>query len=129
MNQKELFAEHLRSAMEQKQMKQVDLVHAADQAGLKVGKSHISQYVSGKTLPRADIASKEDFFEPKIDRSSLTDNKKPPVRHFSKSSKLDNVLYDVRGPVVDEANRMERDGTNILKLNIGNPAPFGFRTG
>ena len=54
MNQKELFAEHLRSAMEQKQMKQVDLVHAADQAGLKVGKSHISQYVSGKTLPRAD---------------------------------------------------------------------------
>ena len=146
MNQKELFAEHLRSAMEQKQMKQVDLVHAADQAGLKVGKSHISQYVSGKTLPRADIAhfladtleveeewllgdaSKEDFFEPKIDRSSLTDNKKPPVRHFSKSSKLDNVLYDVRGPVVDEANRMERDGTNILKLNIGNPAPFGFRT-
>lgn len=43
MNQKELFAEHLRSAMEQKQMKQVDLVHAADQAGLKVGKSHISQ--------------------------------------------------------------------------------------
>ena len=56
MNQKELFAEHLRSAMEQKQMKQVDLVHAADQAGLKVGKSHISQYVSGKTLPRADIA-------------------------------------------------------------------------
>ena len=146
MNQKELFAEHLRSAMEQKQMKQVDLVHAADQAGLKVGKSHISQYVSGKTLPRADIAhfladtleveeewllgdaSKEDFFEPEIDRSSLTDNKKPPVRHFSKSSKLDNVLYDVRGPVVDEANRMERDGTNILKLNIGNPAPFGFRT-
>ena len=29
---------------------------------------------------------------------------------------------------MDEANRMERDGTNILKLNIGNPAPFGFRT-
>ena len=57
MNQKELFAEHLRSAMEQKQMKQVDLVHAADQAGLKVGKSHISQYVSGKTLPRATIRS------------------------------------------------------------------------
>ncbi len=48
--------------------------------------------------------------------------------HFRKSTKLDNVLYDVRGPVVDEANRMERDGTNILKLNIGNPAPFGFST-
>ena len=50
------------------------------------------------------------------------------MRRFPKSSKLDNVLYDVRGPVVDEAARMEADGTSVLKLNIGNPAPFGFRT-
>lgn len=50
------------------------------------------------------------------------------MRQFKKSSKLDNVLYDVRGPVVDEANRMEEMGTQVLKLNIGNPAPFGFRT-
>ncbi len=50
------------------------------------------------------------------------------MREFKKSSKLDNVLYDVRGPVVDEATRMEEKGTKILKLNIGNPAPFGFRT-
>ena len=49
------------------------------------------------------------------------------MRTFAKSSKLDNALYDVRGPVVDEANRMEEQGMNILKLNIGNPAPFGFR--
>lgn len=48
------------------------------------------------------------------------------MRTFEKSSKLDNVLYDVRGPVVEEAARMEADGLNILKLNIGNPAPFGF---
>lgn len=45
---------------------------------------------------------------------------------FTKSSKLDNVLYDVRGPVVDEAAKMEEQGLKILKLNIGNPAPFGF---
>ena len=45
---------------------------------------------------------------------------------FTKSHKLDNVLYDVRGPVVDEAARMEEQGLKILKLNIGNPAPFGF---
>jgi alanine-synthesizing transaminase len=45
---------------------------------------------------------------------------------FDKSSKLDNVLYDVRGPVVEEAARMEEEGKKILKLNIGNPAPFGF---
>lgn len=49
------------------------------------------------------------------------------MRQFSKSSKLNNVLYDVRGPVVEEAARMEAAGAQILKLNIGNPAPFGFR--
>ena len=46
---------------------------------------------------------------------------------FTKSNKLDHVLYDVRGPVVDEAARMEELGLQVLKLNIGNPAPFGFR--
>lgn len=45
---------------------------------------------------------------------------------FEKSSKLDHVCYDVRGAVVDEADRMLRQGIDILKLNIGNPAPFGF---
>lgn len=48
------------------------------------------------------------------------------MRNFKKSSKLDHVLYDVRGPVVAEAARMEEAGQKILKLNIGNPAPFGF---
>lgn len=49
------------------------------------------------------------------------------MRTFEKSTKLDNVCYDVRGPVVEEAARMEESGIPILKLNIGNPAPFGFR--
>ena len=49
------------------------------------------------------------------------------VRTFAKANKLDNVLYDVRGPVVDEAARLEEQGAKILRLNIGNPAPFGFR--
>ena len=48
------------------------------------------------------------------------------MRTFEKSTKLDNVCYDVRGPVVEEADRMIADGVHILKLNIGNPAPFGF---
>ena len=48
------------------------------------------------------------------------------MRHFEKSAKLENVLYDVRGPIVEEAARMEEAGEKILKLNIGNPAPFGF---
>ena len=50
------------------------------------------------------------------------------MRQFKKSTKLDDVLYDVRGPVVEEAARMEHEGTRVLKLNIGNPAPFGFHT-
>ena len=48
------------------------------------------------------------------------------MRTFGKADKLEHVLYDVRGPVVDEAARMEEQGMKILKLNIGNPAPFGF---
>ncbi|MCR5212824.1 MAG: aminotransferase class I/II-fold pyridoxal phosphate-dependent enzyme [Eubacterium sp.] len=49
------------------------------------------------------------------------------MRVFNKSVKLNNVCYDIRGPVMDEANRMTAAGEKILKLNIGNPAPFGFR--
>jgi alanine-synthesizing transaminase len=43
-----------------------------------------------------------------------------------KSSKLDNVCYDIRGPVLKAADQLEADGHNVLKLNIGNPAPWGF---
>ncbi|WP_261556876.1 pyridoxal phosphate-dependent aminotransferase [Frankia tisae] len=45
---------------------------------------------------------------------------------FTQSDKLADVCYDVRGPVLDEATRLEAAGARILKLNIGNPAPFGF---
>src|SRR3954469_3506138 len=44
----------------------------------------------------------------------------------TQSAKLANVCYDIRGPVMAAAKRMEADGHHILKLNIGNPAPFGF---
>lgn len=46
-----------------------------------------------------------------------------PIR---KSHKLDHVSYDIRGPVLEHARRLEDEGHRILKLNIGNPAPFGF---
>ncbi len=48
------------------------------------------------------------------------------MRTIKKSHKLDSVCYDIRGPVHREARRLEEDGHKILKLNIGNPAPFGF---
>ncbi len=48
------------------------------------------------------------------------------MRTLKKSHKLDSVCYDIRGPVHREARRLEEDGHKILKLNIGNPSPFGF---
>lgn len=48
------------------------------------------------------------------------------MRPISQSSKLAGVRYDVRGPILAEAERLERAGEQILRLNIGNPAPFGF---
>ena len=48
------------------------------------------------------------------------------MKKFEKSTKLDGVSYDVRGPVLEEAERMQEEGVSILKLNTGNPATFGF---
>ena len=48
------------------------------------------------------------------------------MKAINKSDKLDDVCYDIRGPVLQEARRLEEEGHRILKLNIGNPAPFGF---
>ncbi|EPJ44656.1 MAG: aspartate aminotransferase [Osedax symbiont Rs1] len=48
------------------------------------------------------------------------------MRLIKKSKKLSNVCYDIRGPVLQEAKRLEDEGATIIKLNIGNPAPFGF---
>jgi alanine-synthesizing transaminase len=45
---------------------------------------------------------------------------------IKQSDKLSNVCYDIRGPVLEHAKRLEEDGHRILKLNIGNPAAFGF---
>ncbi len=178
------FSERLVSSMREKGLKQVDFIHSAAEKGIKLGKSHMSQYVSGKTVPRAEIlgflaetlgvapgwllgtekeaplhatgnaaaasissatdatdAQAKDRITGSQNHTKNNNTKQPVIpadnnrlsggtimREFKKSSKLDNVLYDVRGPVVDEANKMEEAGMQVLKLNIGNPAPFGFRT-
>ena len=163
----EQFSARLRQAMQDSGMKQVDVIKRAQAEGQKLGKSQLSQYINGKTAPRAGTLAflaktlgvteewlmgedREAQSAPsKIEHDAINLNpdkdtdshdtrqpqgrpaqeeKEPHVRTFKKSSKLDNVLYDVRGPVVEEANRMEEQGTHVLKLNIGNPAPFGFRT-
>ncbi len=177
------FAGRLVDAMAEAGFKQADVIRVAGELGGRLGKSQVSQYVSGKTLPRADVmallarvldvrerwlAAGEGPMRDRCDESpghlgvpaagrlrpleeraagrpaaaisaasspdgsedvltARETQRSAPMREFKKSSKLDNVLYDVRGPVVDEASRMEEDGARILKLNIGNPAPFGFR--
>lgn len=131
-----IFSIRLGTLLRDKNIKQVDLVHAAEEKGIKLGKSHISQYVSGKTIPRKEILQfladtlevTPEWLLGQENPAEIKEKAGENMRTFKKSSKLDNVLYDVRGPVVDEAARMEHEGTHVLKLNIGNPAPFGFRT-
>ena len=48
------------------------------------------------------------------------------MNQIGQSEKLAKVCYDIRGPVLEVAKQLEEDGNRILKLNIGNPAPFGF---
>lgn len=145
-----VFTVRFREAMSKQGMKQVDLLKAAMEEGVKLGKSQISQYVSGKAVPRENVGRflatvlkvdphwlyGKDGIEDtsrnkktvKLSNNVIHIERKTNMREFKKSTKLDNVLYDVRGPVVEEAARMEESGTHVLKLNIGNPAPFGFRT-
>lgn len=191
MARQEAFSARLIEAMARAGMKQADVIHAASEYGGRLGKSQVSQYVSGKTVPRRNVMALlaqvlgvrevwlADGMGPMVDEghsandansvtrgawqesasgpakmgdvneapapaddvtrasarpaaasNSFTPNPKrsASMREFKKSTKLDNVLYDVRGPVADEAAQMESEGLRILKLNIGNPAPFGFRT-
>ena len=179
-----IFTKRLTEAMNAQGMKQVEVIRAAEKASVKLSKGQMSQYVSGRAVPRDNIGSflaellkvdkdwlygknssknellKNELTNKQIDEqknntiikrtdynnNNLTTKTEEPkkivlpsemnarternqtMREFKKSSKLDNVLYDVRGPVVEEANRMEETGVHVLKLNIGNPAPFGFRT-
>jgi alanine-synthesizing transaminase len=56
----------------------------------------------------------------------FTQDEVPAVKPILKSNKLLNVCYDIRGPVLEHAKRLEEEGHRIIKLNIGNLAPFGF---
>jgi alanine-synthesizing transaminase len=62
----------------------------------------------------------------RVPKDTITELAPRGQREIRKSHKLDNVCYEIRGPAMKEAERMEEEGHRILKLNIGNPAPFGF---
>ena len=70
-------------------------------------------------------------FQPNHSTPNPKPNPKPSsdvstMKTLNKSNKLQNVCYDIRGPLLQTANRMETQGHKIIKLNVGNPAPFGF---
>lgn len=148
MNEKkQAFSRQFRIALAEKHMSHMELVDRLEALGRHFHRSQISQYANGKIMPRpAAIALLAEALE--VTPEFLTGGVATPVKKatpvrsaspkapepldksylcFKKSHKLDHVLYDVRGPVLDEASRMEQAGAHILKLNIGNPATFGFR--
>ncbi|MDR0503682.1 MAG: pyridoxal phosphate-dependent aminotransferase [Treponema sp.] len=50
------------------------------------------------------------------------------MKNIEKSAKLENVCYEIRGPVLKEAKRLEEEGYKVIKLNVGSPASFGLNT-
>ena len=135
------FSERLQDALKARRLRQSDILRVAEEEDFKLSKSQMSQYVSGRVIPRRRVMQfLAELLEVDVEWLARGSEQELPdfrlgeehgilseARVFRKSSKLDNVLYDVRGPVLDEACRMEEQGAQILKLNIGNPAPFGFR--
>lgn len=158
------FSDRLKAAMRSANMKQTDLIHAAEAFGFKLGKSQVSQYASGKTIPRPDVMAalaqtlnvptswlaegktrednpaqakpattatiKGNTTEASSEQTSGTavtiTEGSAPMRQFKKSSKLDNVLYDVRGPVVDEAARMGTPRHAHPEAQHRQPRPLWF---
>ena len=80
----------------------------------QTGKIHDSQANQTTTTPTIDTNSQNNPMSGH------------PMNTIKKSDKLQNVCYDIRGPLLQTANKMEAEGKRILKLNVGNPAPFGL---
>lgn len=75
------------------------------------------------TQPDKSSESKPSSVNTNSPNSPMSD---PSMNTIKKSDKLQNVCYDIRGPLLQTANKMEAEGKRILKLNVGNPAPFGL---
>ena len=94
-----------------------EVVMAQSGGQLRALDEHISQ--SQKPISQADAAMTQA-------PSQTNQTSDLFMNTIKKSDKLQNVCYDIRGPLLQTANRMEAEGKRILKLNVGNPAPFGL---
>ncbi len=92
----------------------------------QVNMTNINQTTSNVTLAVPTDTQARSDSNTATDKLTSGNSGKGNNGTLKKSDKLQNVCYDIRGPLLKAANQMEADGQRILKLNVGNPAPFGF---
>ena len=95
--------------------------------------NYLSQSMDLETAPASASSSDNGAAKTQLETFPDTDKhsqtyptKGHAMNTIKKSDKLQNVCYDIRGPLLQTANKMEAEGKRILKLNVGNPAPFGL---
>ena len=88
--------------------------------------SHHSSYNSQEKTVSKEASSAIQSTDQQADSKNKITTGSNTMTSLKKSTKLQNVCYDIRGPLLQTATKMEAEGQRILKLNIGNPAPFGL---
>ena len=94
-----------------------------DHSGHQDRESPIDSLSNSQIKTQAAEAMTLDSTNNNSHTNSISDH---AMNTIKKSDKLQNVCYDIRGPLLQTANKMEAEGKRILKLNVGNPAPFGL---
>ena len=93
---------------------------------LRVPASALAELVRGREGGQHVPRKKRSVAKATHDRAAFHRRQKAPMQPILKSAKLSGVCYDIRGPVLARAKQMEDEGQHVIKLNIGNPAAFGF---
>ncbi|WII95884.1 aminotransferase class I/II-fold pyridoxal phosphate-dependent enzyme [Moraxella haemolytica] len=150
-NHQKMQGERLKRLRKQMGLSAQQLAHRLSESGTPVSRGAIANWECGKngiaSSKLASLASilntTESFLltgRTQMDEDAQSDDDQIHHQHFSsqvmtmntantplkKSAKLANVCYDIRGELLQTANRMEAEGHRIIKLNIGNPEPFGL---
>lgn len=92
---------------------------------LGISRQAVSRWQSGEAIPEKHELKLRHVLGLPLDQEQQS-GQDPGRAQTLRSTKLDNVLYEIRGPVLEEAYRLEEEGHRITKLNIGNPGAFGF---
>ncbi|MDO4441192.1 MAG: aminotransferase class I/II-fold pyridoxal phosphate-dependent enzyme [Moraxella sp.] len=150
-DQQKMQGERLKRLRKQMGLSAQKLAHKLSERGTQVSRGAIANWECGKNgiassklAALADILNTTESYlltgRTQTDEYAQPDATQPHHPHFSsqvmtmsqtniplkKSTKLANVCYDIRGELLQTANRMEAEGHRIIKLNIGNPEPFGL---